>query len=342
MTSGRMPTVSYVMPVLNEAETLASAVAAVLNQDYPGSQEVVLAIAPSTDGTEEIARALAADNSGVLLVDNPAMHIPAGLNRAIDAAHGEIIVRVDAHSVLPPGYTRAMVEVLERTGAVNVGGRMSAQGSTPLQRSVARAYNSPLGLGGGAYHSGSEEGPADSAYLGVFQRAALDEVGRYDESLRRGEDYDLNSRLRAAGHTVWFVPTIEVAYWPRDGWLPLARQMYATGVWRGEMVRRTPRTPLRYLAPPALVVGLAASAAIRVTGLDRRAPLPAGLVHLGPAAYAAFLAISSQRLGAATARDRARDAAVLATIHLSWGSGFLKGLVTGAGRTVDRSRVRAP
>lgn len=335
-----LPTVSYVMPVLNEVHHLQGAVEAIFAQDYPGTQEVVLALGPSHDGTLELGHRMAAEDPRVTVVDNPAADIPVGMNLAIRAASGDVLVRVDAHTQLPAGYTRHMVRELRRVGAANVGGVMKAAGRTPLQRSVARAYNSPLGLGGGVYHGGDEPGPAESAYLGVFRREVLDEVGLYDESLRRGEDYDLNQRIIAAGHLVWFVPDVEVTYWPRQSWSALARQMFATGIWRGEMVRRTRSTGPRYLAPPALVLGLGASVAA-AGAVVAGAPAPVAVVLVVPVAYAAFLGYAALRaLGGESARDRLLDAGVLATIHLSWGTGFLKGIVTGAGDAVDTSRVR--
>ncbi len=128
-------------------------------------------------------------------------------------------------------------------------------GGRPFQRAVARAYNSPVGLGGGAYHGGAEEGEAESAYLGVLRRAVLDEVGLFDETIRRGEDWELNLRIRRAGYRVWFDPSLSVTYWPRESWTRLIRQFSATGRWRGELVRRYGRgNSLRFFAPPALVV----------------------------------------------------------------------------------------
>ena len=135
---------------------------------------------------------------------------------------------------------------------------MRADGRTPFQRAVARAYNSPVGLGGGAYHGGAEEGEAESAYLGVLRRAVLDEVGLFDETIRRGEDWELNLRIRRAGYRVWFDPSLSVTYWPRESWTRLIRQFSATGRWRGELVRRYGRgNSLRFFAPPALVVTIA-------------------------------------------------------------------------------------
>lgn len=335
------PRVSYVIPVLNDAVALEHAVGSVLGQDYSGPQEVVIAVAPSHDETREVADRLAARDDRVRVVDNPAVDIPCGLNRAIEAAAGEVIVRVDAHSELPQGYTRRMVDTLRRTGAANVGGVMSARGTTPLQASVALAYNSGLGLGGGAYHSGTVEGPGESAYLGVFRRDVVEPLGWYDETLRRGEDYELNQRILASGQLIWFVPDVHVGYSPRSTWGALARQMYATGVWRGELVRRTRTTSVRYLAAPLVVSGLATSAVAGTAQLLGAAAWPWSAAHVAPIAYAGFLAYVAATAAPGSLRDRTRNAAVVGAIHLTWGAGFLKGVVAGARSTIDRSRVNS-
>ncbi|MDU0312707.1 glycosyltransferase family 2 protein [Phycicoccus sp. M110.8] len=335
------PTVTYVMPVLNEAARLGTAVRSVLAQDYPGQQTMVIAVGPSTDGTEEVAAELARQDSRVTVVDNPDAHIPSGLNRAISRSTGDVVVRVDAHTELPEGYTATMVDTLVRTGAANVGGVMTARGESPVQAAIARAYNSPVGLGGGVYHGGGVEGPADSAYLGVFRRQVLCEVGGFDETILRGEDYELNQRIIAAGHLVWLRPDVAVTYWPRSSWADLARQMWATGAWRGEIFRRQQRSPVRYLVAPSLVAGLAASLAVAGSRALGAAPSAVRIVHTAPVAYAAFLGIASVRaLGGDSPRDWAYNAGALATMHVSWGAGFWKGFVRGAVGTLDRSRLR--
>lgn len=338
------PAVSYVMPVLNEEGYLADAVAAVLGQEYPAEQELVIALGESTDDTIDIARELAATDARITLVENPANDIPVGLNLAIAASRHPIVVRVDAHAELPSGYTKRMVEILGETGAVNVGGVMLAKGRTAFQAAVARAYNSPWGLGGGQYHGAKQAGPSDSAYLGVFRREVLVQVGGYDESLRRAEDWELNSRIIAAGHLVWYTPELSVTYWPRATPATLRQQMFATGVWRGHLVRQQGRTPLKYLPPPllTLAVGVSVLAGLgHLTGLLRGTPgKVAALIYAVPVAYLAGLkVVALKSLGAASIREWSLNIAVLAIMHLSWGAGFLRGLLSGAEATVDTSRL---
>ncbi|MCT9820419.1 glycosyltransferase family 2 protein [Microbacterium sp. W1N] len=337
--------VTFVMPVLNERAYLARAVAAVLAQQFDGPREVILALGPSTDGTTEIAHELAAADERVRLVDNPAADIPVGLNRAIRAGAHPTVVRVDAHSELDAGYTARALATLARVRAANIGGVMRAEGRTPFQRAVARAYNSPIGLGGGAYHGSRDEGPAESAYLGVMRRSVLDEVGGFDETIRRGEDWELNLRIRAAGYRVWFDPALAVTYWPRESWARLVRQFHATGTWRGELVRRFGRrNSLRFFAPPLLVLAVALAvvvAVLQLTGvLSGVAALIGSLAYVPIAAYLALLVvIAAGPAGGRGWRDRLWTAAVIPSMHLPWGVGFIGGLLRGAHGTVDTSRL---
>jgi succinoglycan biosynthesis protein ExoA len=338
--------VSYVMPVLNEAGYLEAAIASIVAQDHPGDFEIVLAVGPSTDGTADIVARLVAADDRIRIVDNPGMDIPIGLNLAIAASRHPIIVRVDAHTELAPGYTSRAVATLERTGAASLGGVMIATGKPGLQAAVARAYNSRYGLGGGAYHGeNAAEGPAESAYMGVMRADALRQIGGFDETLRRGEDWELNYRLRQAGHIVWLDPQLRVSYWPRSTLLKLHRQFFATGVWRGELVRRLgTRNPLRFFAPPVLLISVVLSVILlplHLTGvLSGWLGWLFALVYLGPLAYLVLLVIVAATTPGSLA-DRVRLAVVLATMHLSWGAGFLVGALRGARDVVDRSRTES-
>lgn len=314
------------MPVRNEERHLAASVAQILTQKYDGDLELIIALGPSKDETDRIASELAASDARIRLVANPSGKTPAGLNAAVGASSHDIIVRVDGHGLLLPGYVERAVLLLEATGAANVGGRMDAVGVTPFEQAVARAYSSKVGLGGGSFHVGGAEGPVESVYLGVFRREVLDRLGGFDEHYQRAQDWELNHRIRQSGETVWFSPDLSVTYRPRSSWTELVRQFFHTGRWRREVIRRNPGTvSARYLAPPVvtalILAGVAAGVAAPATGLP--------VLHVGwlaPLAYAAGVLVAALREG----RDlpwaaRAWLPAVLATIHLSWGGGFVFG-----------------
>jgi succinoglycan biosynthesis protein ExoA len=318
------PPVSVIMPIRNEERYLAAAVAGVLGQDYPGELEVVLAVGQSDDRTEEIARSLAESDPRVRLVDNPAGRTPNGLNAAIKASRHDIVVRVDGHGVLSDGYLRRAVEVLEQTGAANVGGIMQAEGETDFERAVACAMTSRFGIGGAAFHVGGAAGPADTVYLGAFRREVLDRLGGYDEHFVRAQDWELNYRIRKAGETIWFTPDLRVTYRPRPDLRSLATQFFRSGRWRREVVRRYPETAnLRYLAPPLVVVGIGVGTVAGVAAL-LGAPgwLAAGWV--APVGYVVgVLAASVVERRDLSPLSKLWLPAVLATMHLSWGAGFL-------------------
>ena len=327
-----MPAVAVVMPVLNEENYLEAAVLAILSQDYEGSIQVVLALGPSTDRTDEVAARICAGDSRVSSVPNPTGRTPEGLNAALAATTQEIVVRVDAHSELSDGYIRQAVETLQLTGADNVGGIMGARGITKFEKAVAAAMTSPLGVGSASFHTGGTEGPAETVYLGVFKRSALERVGGYDPAFTRAQDWEMNYRIRATGGTVWFNPDLFVTYRPRPNVFKLAKQYFEYGSWRHEVMRRHPDTrrtksALRYFAPPLAVVLIVIGKILGSIGFvmnnfyDSESVLVWGYVF--PLGYLALTMVSSLTLV-----RRARAGAlwlpiVLMTMQMSWGIGFL-------------------
>ncbi|GAA4364810.1 glycosyltransferase family 2 protein [Paeniglutamicibacter cryotolerans] len=335
------------MPVLNEEPYLRAAVQSVLAQEYQGSKEIVLAVGPSTDGTEELVAQLCAEDSRIKAVPNPQGRTPIGLNLAIRASSHEVVIRVDAHSELEPDYTSRGVQTLLRTGAHDVGGLMDARGRSPFQRAVAAAYHSPLGLGGAAYHSSAPEGPAESAYLGIFQRSVFDEVGYFDETLWRGQDWEMCLRIRQAGLTVWFDPELRTGYFPRESFRKLSAQSYASGVWRGELAKRySEGKSMRHQLPPLMVAGttLGLAALLIDALLGKSIPtVPRRLMKLAklaPVAYVGLLAVAIAKTNEGPARERLLLLGVLPSIHFPWAFGFVKGRVRGANGTLDKGRVR--
>lgn len=311
------PPVSVVLPVLNEERHLRAAVGSILDQDYPGELEIVLALGPSSDRTDAVAADLAAHDPRIRTVENPSGRTPEGLNRAIKASRYDIVARVDGHAELPARYLELAVETLRRTGADNVGGLMWAEGRTDFERAVARAMTSKLGVGNAPFHVGGSEGPADSVYLGVFRREALERVGGYDEIFSRAQDWEMNYRLRTTGGTVWFNPALRVAYRPRGTLRALASQYYHYGHWRRQVMRRHPSSvSMRYLAPPVALVGVVGGTALGLRGVRAGWVLPAG--------YAGFVLVASGVLGRdLPPRSRTMLPGVLATMQLAWGTGFV-------------------
>lgn len=306
------PTVAVVIPARDAAATVG---AAVTSAAQPPVHEIVVAVPPDDEATAEAVHTVGPTvDVPVRVVANPAGNTPAALNAAIAATDADVIVRVDAHSVLPQGYVARAVRTLRATGAANVGGVQQGAGTTWFERAVAAAMASPIASGGAAYRGAREPQPADTVYLGVFDRAALDAVGGFDDRLVRNQDAELNLRLRAAGHEVWFDPALQVAYRPRGSVAALARQYRQYGQWRRVTARLHPGSlALRQLAAPTLVLALAGGLAVGLAWSWW--PLLAVLVAWGAALLAAGLA-AGPRLAAGVV-------VAVATMHLAWGVGFL-------------------
>jgi glycosyltransferase involved in cell wall biosynthesis len=302
--------VSFVMPIKNEEKHLASAVRSIYEQQLPNgyTREVILAIAPSSDATDAIAASLTKEHIGLQIVANPSGLTSAGLNLAINLSSGEVVVRVDAHSDLKPGYVMAAITELNRDSKIgNVGGVMAAEGETDFEKAVAWAYRSRYGLGGGKFHLGGEAGEVETVYLGVFRRAAIMAAGLFDESVVRGQDWELNQRIRSQGYKVYFTPLMQARYRPRATLLELISQFYRTGLWRGKLSRKDfPNIALKYLAPPALVI---------LTLLW--VPLWAYLFVV------ALIALSAKDIASPV---KLRLMLVLPAMHYSWGIGFWLGI----------------
>jgi len=301
--------VSFVMPILNEQDYLAIAVESVLGQKTPGKKQLVLALGPSTDKTNKIAESLAKKYRTLILIENPTGLTATGLNLAIEKSSYETIIRVDAHSELSDNYAASAVKILNTTGAANVGGMMIAKGRTAFQKAVAFGYNSRFGLGGGSFHVGGQSGPADTVYLGCFRKSIITELGLYEAKWVRGQDWELNLRIRQAGHTVWFDPELKVGYYPRESIKALGRQFYSTGVWRGALTKQNPmESSFRYWIPPLLVA--------------------ASLLQVPLWIYLLAVALVSFGVSKLDLSSKFWLLAVLPTMHFCWGIGFWVGLLS--------------
>jgi len=303
------------MPARNDAQALPIAVRCCLQQQPAGVDEIVIAAGPSHDGTETLARQLANEYAAVRVVDNPTGKTPAGLNLAIQASTGDVVVRVDARSKLPVDYVANALETMLDTGAANVGAVQRPVGDTPTQRSIAAAMRSWFGSGGPAYRSGTTRRKVDTAYLGVFNRDALLEVGGFDEGFIRNQDAELNQRLKRAGHEIWLDPRLVVDYRPRASLRTLASQYWQYGWWRRRTsLRHRGSLRLRQLLPPVFVAGLVMAT---VASLWQ----PWSLVV--PVGYLlSTLAIGLTASGLSVG-ERIGMAAALVTMHFSWAAGFI-------------------
>ena len=309
------PSITVILPILNEEADLQNCISAILQQDYAGEIEIILALGPSKDNTNQIARNLAAADKRIKLVNNPTGQTAKGLNLAIAESSFEIICRIDGHSEISNSYLKTAVSVMQEKGAVNVGGLMHADGQSGLQRTIAQAMRSKLGVGASKFHTGGKAGPSDTVYLGTFKKSAILAAGGFDERYIRAQDWELNHRMRAQGGLIWFDPRLVVTYRPRKSLSKLAKQYFQYGRWRRVISRQHPKTTnFRYLAPPvALVINLLSV----VFGV-----FVAQVFFLPVLIYMTLLIIGGMIIGRKIV-DKLLMPIVFATMHLSWGAGFI-------------------
>jgi glycosyltransferase involved in cell wall biosynthesis len=319
------PAVSVIIPVLNEERFLKQSVQAILNQNYPGQLEIILALGPSKDQTNIIAQELAKDQR-IKLVENPSGRTASALNNAIKNSNFDIIVRLDGHAIVDSNYIKNAVKTLVESGADNVGGLMKAEGTNAFEKSVAAAMTSKFGVGNAPFHVGGKSGEVDTVYLGTFRKSALERVGYFDESFIRAQDWEMNYRIRKTGGKIWFNPDLVVSYRPRKNILQLAKQYFEYGQWRKQVTKTYPETvSMRYLAPPITVSGLIAgfvmvlfSKILEINWLQ--------IGWLAPIVYLTVILLAFLTVGPKISLlSRLYLLLVLPTMHLSWGVGFLKG-----------------
>jgi len=324
------PSVSVIIPCRNEERTIHYVLDAIYSQTYPRElMQVVIADGFSDDHTrEEIASFKNAHpDLDVLVVDNPQRIIPAGLNTAIHASSGDLIVRMDAHSIPNPDYVSLCVDSLEKGIAQNVGGVWNIQPGTGswIARSIAAAAGNPLAVGDAHYRFTDKAAYVDTVPYGSYKRDLFDQVGFFDETLLANEDYELNTRILQSGGKIWLDPEIRCTYYARSSLRALARQYYGYGYWKFRMLKRYPETlRWRQALPPAFLLGLFLTLLI---GFFWKPSLYLFAFVLG--LYLLILLGVGIRLAI-----KKRDILIMigiplavVTMHFSWGAGFLAGAI---------------
>jgi succinoglycan biosynthesis protein ExoA len=314
--------VSVMMVVRNERRAIDRALDAVLEQEIDGRLEVVVAEGRSDDGTRDVLARRAAADPRIVVVDNPTGRTTEGLNQALAAAHGPYVVRVDGHTILPPGYIGAMVGHLRAGRAEGAGGLQIGIGRGRFGRAVAALHGSRIGIGGGRHHHARDSEYVDHISQGAYLTARCRAVGGFDERWIRNQDCEFDLRYAAGGERLMLDPRFGFHWYVRESPRALARQYYQYGYWRCRTVLRHPGSlSPRWLVPPALVVALLCGVVALAT--------PAGpwLLVAVLASYLAAVGVGVARIGGDAGMGLVPALAIaIPTVHLSWGTGFLVSL----------------
>jgi glycosyltransferase involved in cell wall biosynthesis len=345
VTVGEAPLVSVILPIRNEAHYIARSLGAVLAQDYPADRmEVLVADGMSTDGTREVVELMRSGSPRVQIIDNPRRIAPTALNAAIARARGEIIVRVDGHCEIERDYVRRCVEHLRIDEVDGVGGPLQTIGESFVARGIAVAMSSTFGVGDSAFRTVSNKTMlADTVAFPAYTRNIVELVGLFDEELVRNQDDDYNYRLRKIGARVLLAADVRARYYSRSSIRSLWRQYFQYGYWKVRVMQKHPRQMRpRQFVPPLFVAALLLSLAAA----------PFSFIHGAWLAWPLGLAAGSYALANLTASAsitaRRRDwplfwllPIAFAILHVSYGLGFLLGLVKFRNRWGDHDDRRS-
>jgi glucose-1-phosphate thymidylyltransferase short form len=322
---GNWPFVSVVMPVRNEASFIERSLNAVLAQDYPSERmEVIVADGKSTDSTREIVQSFQAKHPEVKLIKNPGRIVPTGLNLAIAQAQGEIIVRVDGHCTIANDYIRRCVEHLLKDDVDGVGGPLETIGETPLARVIASAMSSSFGVGGAAFRTETDKTMlTDTVAFPAYRRSMLERAGPFDIELVRNQDDEYNYRLRKMGAKILLASDVHCRYYSRSSVSSLWRQYFQYGYWKVRVMQKHPgEMRLRQFIPPLFVTVLILSLLMT--------PFVDGSKHIFVLVIASYLMANNGASVLVASKTNAQSLVLLplvfATMHISYGLGFLFGL----------------
>ena len=325
------PTVSIIVPCYNEQATIHLLLDAILAQTYPiSNMEVVIADGISQDKTLVVIDNFSKEHAGLAIrvLENKQHSIPSSLNLAIEGSQGEIIVRLDAHSMPIPEYVERCVRALEEGRGSCVGGvwMIRSGGEGWIAKSIAAAAAHPLGVGDAMYRLEAKASAVDTVPFGSFRRELIGKIGRFDESLLANEDYEFNTRVRQSGGLVWLDPQIRSTYIARASLTDLAKQYWRYGYWKFKMLTRYPATlRWRQALPPLFVLSLFIMILLSI--FDRRA-----IIFMCIEIFTYLLILMGAGAEAAIRQGNLFfiPGLMLAimTMHISWGSGFLWSLVS--------------
>lgn len=312
--------VSVVMPARNEEASIRMAIRSVQTQTYE-PLELLVVDGASEDRTSDIVREIAARDDRVRLLTNPGQTIPRAMNIGVAEARGRWLVRLDAHSSIPPDYVALCVEHLRTSRWGGVGGRKDGVGTSAKGRAIAAALSSRFGVGDSLYHYGTRSTTVDHVPFGAYPMELAREVGGWDERLTTNEDYEFDYRVRARGFELLFDPRLRIRWHVRESIGDLFNQYHRYGRGKAKMVWLNPRSvKARHLAAPALCV--AAVAALVLAPV--RPKVAAAIVTPYIAANAAASILTSKKVHGEAARWLP---GAFVAMHIAWGLGFWRGTI---------------
>ncbi len=248
--------ITVICPTYNEANYIEKVLKFFINA-MPEDKELLLIDGGSDDGTKEIVNEWSKKYSNIHLLNNPDKYVPFALNIGVIRSKGDPIIRLDAHTEYEEDYFTQIINTFEKSGAEIVGGPMRAIGKTEFQRAVAYCTSTSFGIGGSKIHKEDYEGESDHVYLGAWQKKIFNDIGLFDEKLKRNQDDEFHYRALSLGKKIYLNPEIKSYYYPRSSLKNLFKQYFQYGLFKPLVLKKVKsEAKFRHLIPPLFVLYL--------------------------------------------------------------------------------------
>jgi len=328
--------ISIILPIRNEELYIEKCLNTILTQNFPLNKvEVLIADGMSTDNTRSIVRDYSLEHPilEIYIIDNHHKIVSSGMNKALRQAKGDIIIRVDGHCLIAPDYITNCVNHLQNEEVDGVGGPMKSIGETALAETIAIGMSSPFGVGNSTFRTTTGITKlVDTVPFPAYTRKIIEKVGLYDEELVRNQDDEYNFRIREQGGKILLAEDVKSTYFSRGSLGDIWKQYYQYGFWKVRVLQKHPRQmSLRQFAPPVFVMTLLISAILAIFPTTRLFSLFIPILYLITNIGASI--ITSMKKGW---KHLPLLPIVFAILHLSYGSGFLIGLIKFVNRWGDK------
>jgi len=229
--------VSVVVPSYNSAATLASAIKAIINQDFK-TLEIIIVDDGSVDQTREVVQSFS--NVRYVYQDNagPA----AARNTGAKEAAGDLIFFTDADCVPRPDWLSQSIEHFKDENIAVVAG---SYGIANPKNILARCIHHEILYR--HHHLMPIHPKAFGSYNFGIRKRIFEEVGGFEESYCQasGEDNDLSYKLIKMGHKIYFEKDSLVDHQHTTSIKKYLKEQYCHGFWRAKM----------YLQHPSMIKG---------------------------------------------------------------------------------------
>lgn len=325
-----IPFISIICPTYNEEKYIANCLEAIIQSDYPKEDmEILFVDGMSSDKTIDIILSYSKEHSYIKLLSNPHQTVPYAMNRGIEEAKGDVIIRIDAHAAYPTNYFSVLVHYLHELNADNVGVVCKTDVLHKNKKTLAikEVLANKFGVGNSYFRIGTDKiMEVDTVPFGCYKKDVFERFGLYDTRLTRNQDIELNRRIVSGGGKIFLIPDIYCTYYARETWKAIMKNNFQNGKWNllAVFYTKTFKTlSIRHFIPLLFVLSLLLPALLAI--IDLR------FIYIAVASLFAYLLLIAYVSISLAIQKKGNILYLLITffaLHLSYGIGSLIGIIT--------------